>query len=396
MRLLITIPALDEEESIREIIEHTLEARQHIVESSPVTAVDVTVVSDGSTDRTVEIASEYADDVHLIVFEENRGYGAAITEAWRQSDAELLSFLDADGTCDPRFFADLCTVLVERDADIALGCRLHSKSHMPLLRRIGNLGFAAMLSVLSMTRVRDSASGMRVVRRSCLALLFPLPSSLDFTPAMSARAVLSRDVSITEIDMPYSERAGESKLHPLRDGWRFLSVILQTTFLYRPGRPLGLAALLLVAFTTVMMAHPTWYWLENRRLEEWMIYRFLVGVLFASTAVLLICVSHLARKAADISLSNRPREDKYSSTLGKLFRPRWFWLVPALCVVVGVELVWDAWRAYLETGEVYEHWSRFVVMMFLLSVSATLVATKFLDYCLNLLADRLAYLREDR
>jgi glycosyltransferase involved in cell wall biosynthesis len=57
MRLLIVIPALNEESSIENIIVRSLAARQVIIEKSPVTAVDITVVSDGSTDRTVEIAS---------------------------------------------------------------------------------------------------------------------------------------------------------------------------------------------------------------------------------------------------------------------------------------------------------------------------------------------------
>src|SRR5258708_29577510 len=101
MKLLIAIPALNEEASIAAIIERCLDARREIIRMSPVTEVEITVVSDGSTDRTVELASSYQPCIKLIVFEKNRGYGAAIKEAWRQSDADLVSFLDADGTCDP-------------------------------------------------------------------------------------------------------------------------------------------------------------------------------------------------------------------------------------------------------------------------------------------------------
>jgi len=59
------------------------------------------VVSDGSTDRTVERARAFPES-NLIVFEKNRGYGAAIKEAWRRSDADLVSFLDADGIGDDK------------------------------------------------------------------------------------------------------------------------------------------------------------------------------------------------------------------------------------------------------------------------------------------------------
>src|SRR5881296_3060571 len=108
MKLLITIPAYNEETSIEGIISRSLEARENIIRNSPVTEVDVTVVSDGSTDATAELAGRYSDLINLIAFTQNRGYGAAIKEAWRQSDADVLCFLDADGTCDPNFFANLC------------------------------------------------------------------------------------------------------------------------------------------------------------------------------------------------------------------------------------------------------------------------------------------------
>src|SRR5262249_18905790 len=153
--------------------------------------------------------SRYTDQIRLIVFEKNRGYGAAIQEAWRQSDAELVGFLDADGTCDPLFFAPLCATLDREGADVILGGRLNSESKMPAIRRVGNVLFAAVLTVFSPQRVRDTASGMRVVRRSSLPQLYPLPTGLHFTPAMSARAILNDDLKIVEIPMPYHERAGE-------------------------------------------------------------------------------------------------------------------------------------------------------------------------------------------
>src|SRR5262249_16536065 len=198
--------------------ERSLAARDYITNHSSVTDVEVTVVSDGSTDRTVERASKYKDSIRLIVFEKNRGYGAAIKDAWLNTDADLLGFLDADGTCDPKFFAPLCAQLLTGGKDVVLGCRLNEQSRMPLVRRLGNSLVGLLLSMFSHWRVRDTASGMRVVRRSSLNHLFPLPDGLHFTPAMSARAILSGAVEIAEVDMPYHERVGESKLRAIKDG----------------------------------------------------------------------------------------------------------------------------------------------------------------------------------
>ena len=118
--LTIVIPALDEEESIGSTIERCIDAVDHIRENSRVREIDIVVVNDGSSDRTEEIALSFRD-VTVIGFDRNRGYGAAIKCGFDHGRGGLVGFLDADGTCDPRFFAELCRGIHERDADIALG-----------------------------------------------------------------------------------------------------------------------------------------------------------------------------------------------------------------------------------------------------------------------------------
>jgi glycosyltransferase involved in cell wall biosynthesis len=390
MKLLIVIPALNEEQSIGRIIRRSLEARAHIMERSPVTAVEITVVSDGSTDRTVELARRYTDSVKLIAFEQNRGYGAAIKEAWRQSDAELLGFLDADGTCDPQFFADLCRTLVSERADVVLGCRLNETSKMPLVRQIGNRVFAALLRSLSSSHVRDTASGMRVVRRSSVARLLPLPDGLSFTPAMTARAVLGSPVKILEIDMPYHEREGESKLRLGRETALFLRVILEAAFLYRPSRPLAILGVIAFAVAAAWMMRPILYYAEHHRVQEWMIYRFLVSQVLGTIAALFLCASYLTAKIVRVALPAR-EQDRVPAPLS---RSRLLWLVPAGCFLVGGALVLASFLELVRTGETYEHWSRFVAMSFFWSIGSIFAVTLVIDYVLDLLAAQLAYDRQ--
>src|SRR5215208_1219857 len=79
--LTIVIPALNEEESIGSTIQRCLDARERICRVGGVSEIEIIVVSDGSTDRTAAIAQEFAardSRVQVIVFERNRGYGAAI------------------------------------------------------------------------------------------------------------------------------------------------------------------------------------------------------------------------------------------------------------------------------------------------------------------------------
>jgi glycosyltransferase involved in cell wall biosynthesis len=395
MKLLIAIPALNEEESIDSIIRRSIAAREFICANSPAIDVSITVVSDGSTDRTVERASQYTDSIKLIVFPQNRGYGAAIKEAWRQSDADLLGFLDADGTCEPKFFATLCKTAVAENADVVLGCRLNKNSQMPLIRRIGNFIFATILSVFSSSHVRDTASGMRVVRRSSLDRLYPLPDGLHFTPAMSARAMLSDGTRILEVDMPYHERSGESKLRIAKDGLRFLKVILEAAFLYRPSRPLGLLAVVFVVLAAMLMWSPILYYLRNRSVAEWMIYRFLVSDLIGITACLCLCASYLTGRMASIALAEESGGGgrRWSA---RLFQARWFWAVPIGFCLVGGSLVLASFLQLLTTGETYEHWSRYVVMSFCFAVAIILSVTRAMDYVLNLVRSRLEYLHMQR
>ena len=208
--------------------------REEIRRAAGLAEVELIVVSDGSTDRTAEIARSFAD-VQVIEFPQNRGYGAAILEGFRQGRGDLLGFLDADGTCDPRYFGEMCRLIVEENAEIVLGSRLGPGSRMPLVRRIGNWLFATLLGVLTGRSLTDSASGMRVMRREAIEQLLPMPAGLHFTPAMSARALIS-GMRIVEVPMAYSERIGESKLKLLRDGVRFFQTIVTGILLFRPDR----------------------------------------------------------------------------------------------------------------------------------------------------------------
>jgi glycosyltransferase involved in cell wall biosynthesis len=391
MKLLIAIPAFNEEQSIEAIIRRCLDARGYIRSTSPVTEVDITVVSDGSTDRTLELARRYDREINVIGFERNRGYGAAIQEAWGQSDAELLGFLDADGTCDPQFFSTLCNAIEEQDADVVIGCRLNAQSQMPLVRRIGNTAFALLLGLFSSTRVRDTASGMRVVRRESLHQLEPLPTGMHFTPAMSARAMLDRSLTIREIDMPYAEREGHSKLKLVGDGLRFLRVIVEAAFLYRPERPLSLLGFACLAAALLLMINPTAYYLKNHAVAEWMIYRFIVSHLAAIAACMLFSASYVTARIIGITLGSA-QTGPLTAAAKSFLQGRYFWLVPTLLVIGGSALVVPSFVQLVRTGATYEHWSRFIAMSFCFSAAIILVTTRVCDYILGLLQDRLQYL----
>lgn len=375
MNLHIVIPALNEEGSIGDIVQRCLDARSAIARAPIVDQVDVTVVSDGSTDATATLARSFEPEIRVVEFAENRGYGAAIQAGWSQTDAELLAFLDADGTCEPAFFEDLCLEMERTDADIVLGSRLHDNSEMPPVRRLGNRVFSTLLSFFSSSKVRDTASGMRVVRRSTLSRVLPLPDGLDFTPAMSAKALLRSDVRISEIEMPYSERAGESKLNVFSDGFRFLGVILDAILVYRPARLMLILALLSGLIAVALMLSPVLSYAHDQTVEEWMIYRFIVCHFLATSALIGLGTAFLNNQVRDLSGVSRGKSG-LMTTAERFILSGWFWFVPAACVMVGISLVAPAAVELTESSHIYEHWSRFVVASFFGLTAVVLIVTR--------------------
>ena len=256
--LSVVIPAYNEERGIADIARRVLAVAPALARVG-VDKLELLVVDDGSCDNTARAASG-VDGARLIRHPSNRGYGAALKTGFCAAEGELIGFLDADGTYPPEYFPQLCEVALNGH-DLAIGSRMAgAASEMPLTRRIGNLFFAALLSLVGRARVTDSASGMRVFKREILEDLYPLPDGLNLTPVMSTRAV-HENIRIAEIAIPYSERVGRSKLSVVRDGSIFLHSILWTALAYNPVRILGLIGLAGVGLAALVMV-----WLLGTRL----------------------------------------------------------------------------------------------------------------------------------
>ena len=238
--LSIVIPAYNEETGIAEIMNRVLSVREAL-KSAGVEGFELLVVNDGSRDQTRKVAEEIAQqspDVRVINHPVNRGYGAALKTGFAQARGDLIGFLDADGTYPPEHFPQLCQAAMV-GADLVIGSRMAgAESKMPAVRRIGNWLFATLLSILGWQRVTDSASGMRVFKRSSLEKLYPLPDGLNLTPVMSTRAI-HEGLKVVEVPIPYSERVGRSKLSALRDGTIFLQSMVWTVMAYNPVRILA-------------------------------------------------------------------------------------------------------------------------------------------------------------
>jgi glycosyltransferase involved in cell wall biosynthesis len=395
MKLSIVIPALNEEGAIESIIRRCLAAREPIVQQTNVKQVDIVVVSDGSTDRTAEIAKGFKE-ITVIEFEKNRGYGAAIKEGWKKSNGDLLSFLDADGTCDPKYFIDMCQLMEKNRSDVVIGSRMGPDSKMPRIRRIGNTLYVILLGLLSRKEFTDTASGMRVVRKTSLPRIYPLPDGLHFTPAMSARILMDRELKIDEVPMSYSERVGRSKLKVIRDGFRFLKVIISAAAYTRPSR---LTMPVIALISLICAAYAVWpirYYAEHHELLETMIYRFIFMSLLSSIAVSIYCSTAIAERTIELTLL---RYDRFYKKENVWWRGtngvRLNLGIASLLLVVAFVLVWPGLVSYATTGEIPAttmHWSRMMVAGFFVFDFAQFLATAATLKIIDALNTRQPYL----
>ncbi len=354
-KLSIVIPALNEEDAIGTTISRCLDARDRIMQETGLSHVEVIVVNDGSTDRTAEIAASF-QDVTLINFAENQGYGAAIKKGFQRAEGDILSFLDGDGTCDPLFFAPLCRCLIEMPADIVTGCRMHQKSKMPRIRRIGNLFYARLMSFLTGVKVKDTASGMRVIRKESLEQILPLPDGLHFTPAMTCRALLKDAVTFHEIEMPYDERQGVSKLSVFKDGFRFLLAITEIAITYRPLKFFGSSGAVLILIAALYGASPLYSKIIHNSFPDGSIYRLLTINTLILAGLTLLSIGIVAERITSSLGSQVRKNSALELFLLHTFSIKKMIFAGPLLIISGILLNLGPLRDYLTSLSISYHW----------------------------------------
>lgn len=160
-RVLVAIPAYNEEGTILQVVERVRESLPDF---------DLLVVNDGSRDATGEILlqSGVVTATHLC----NLGYGRAIQTAIKYAlscNYEMLITLDADGQHYPEQVLSLYRAAFESEVDVLIGSRYirtHDYSQVPPGRRVGMQLFSLLVRTITGHRIYDTTSGLKVIRRT--------------------------------------------------------------------------------------------------------------------------------------------------------------------------------------------------------------------------------------
>jgi dolichol-phosphate hexosyltransferase len=154
----VVIPARDE---VRTIVD--------AVDAAAVYASEVIVMDGRSRDGTADAARKAGAKVFT---DSGLGKGSAIRESLGHSQAEVLVFMDADGSHDPADIPRLAGLILSGDADLCVGCRFSggseelSVSTGQLVRTVGNIAMNVAINHRWNVQLSDTLNGFRAVRRA--------------------------------------------------------------------------------------------------------------------------------------------------------------------------------------------------------------------------------------
>jgi glycosyltransferase involved in cell wall biosynthesis len=207
MKLVVMIPAYNEEKSIGSVIK---EIPRKI---NGIDIVEVLLIDDGSTDSTIERAIQGGIN-KVISHKENQGLGAAFKDGLNSAlemNADIMVNIDADGQYNAAEIPELIAPIVENKADIVLGWRdIGGLEFMPRGKKIGNKIATWVTGRLSGLPIKDAQSGFRAFSKEA-ALRLNLLGRYTYVQETIIQASC-KNITIAQVPIEFRPREGKSKL----------------------------------------------------------------------------------------------------------------------------------------------------------------------------------------
>lgn len=203
-RLLVIIPAYNEEESISSTVDEL---------TSTLPGVDYVVVNDGSKDGTERICLEHGYNYVSLPVNSGLtvGFQTGMKYALRNGYDYALQF-DADGQHRPEYISKMLDLAVAEDVDIVIGSRFVNKCKEVSARMLGSRIITVGIKLTTGKRVADPTSGMRMFNRKMIER-FANDDSLNPEPE-SISYLMKKGAKVREVQVEMRERqAGESYLN---------------------------------------------------------------------------------------------------------------------------------------------------------------------------------------
>ena len=243
MKIVITIPAYNEEKTIGKVISSIKE----FMNTQTNYEYTLLVVDDGSKDRTAEVSKKLG----AVVYSHPKNYGLAETfrtelKKCLELKADVIVHIDADGQYLPKEIPRLIGG-IEKGYDLVLGSRFKGKiEYMPLLKKMGNIAFSKVISNVTGVKITDGQTGFRAFTKE-VAEKIDLRSNHTYTQEQIIRAVMEK-FKILEVPVYFAKRKDKSRLisHPLEYAVRAWVNIIRTYRDYEPMRFFGKLGMLFI------------------------------------------------------------------------------------------------------------------------------------------------------
>ncbi len=211
----LIIPTYNEEKTINNIIKHS---RKYVDEI-------IIIVAKKSNDKTYEIARAIADKV---LMDDGKGKGAALRIGVKNASHNIIIFMDADGSHDPKDIPKLLKPIMKNKADLVVGSRslggseeLHGTFN-EFMRNVGGAIVMLCINYFFNVRFTDCENGFRAIKKKVFNELNIVSNDFDIEQEIFIKA-LKKGCLIYEVPTrEYKRKFGESRLNVLKTGWKFV------------------------------------------------------------------------------------------------------------------------------------------------------------------------------
>ena len=136
---------------------------------------EVIVVSDGSTDGCDRLAASAMGPVGVVHYGRRQGKGVALRVGMTRARGKYVAFIDSDGELDVTELRSFLSLMDLYDPDLVVGSKRHPLSRVdyPTSRRFMSWLYQRLVRVLFGLNVRDTQTGMKLIRRDVLDAVLP-------------------------------------------------------------------------------------------------------------------------------------------------------------------------------------------------------------------------------
>lgn len=299
-KLTLVIPVYNEEESLRPLYE---EIMKHVPSLKDlICSYEILFVDDGSKDSSVKVIKELAEkdsNIHLISFRRNFGKAAALQEAFRVADGDIIITMDADLQDDPRELRSFIEKLDE-GYDMVSGWKFNRLD--PLEKRLPSKLFNKVTCKLSGVQLHDFNCGFKAYRNEVVKAIDVYGEYHRYIPVLAHR----KGFQIAEIKVHHNKRQfGKSKYgfeRYLRGLFDSMSSSFLLRYFDRPMYFFGKNGLKLCMLGAALIVAQIVLWMMGHSLA--VATCLLLGAMFMGFGFISFMMGYLANMIVDSSYRN--------------------------------------------------------------------------------------------